>query len=192
MHDKRYRKSICGSGKRYAVKLPPCLLFGKSKTLPTVVGNPSTFPVKKSGMGLQIPVTSAADKYKGLLREIYEMIGAVMGKRVFLTADHLWAVKEERRDRKKYRDDANDAKLSGIVNPQGNLEKRLFLRTKNLGSWMSVRGTAVTGVVLAAMEFFGFYVHIITLNPLTFKGNVTADCRPFLCVTRSAAAKEVY
>ena len=39
--------------------------------------------VKKASLGLQNPVTSAADKYKGLLREIYEMIGAVMGKKVF-------------------------------------------------------------------------------------------------------------
>ena len=37
----------------------PHIFFGKSKTLPPIVGALSTFPVKKAGLGLQNPVTSA-------------------------------------------------------------------------------------------------------------------------------------
>ena len=39
------------------------LFFGKTKTLSPVVGDLSTTPVKKSGLGLTNTVTSAQDKY---------------------------------------------------------------------------------------------------------------------------------
>ena len=63
----------------------PCLIFGKSNTLPTIVGTLSTFPVKKSGLGLQNPVASATDKYISLLCASYKMIGAVTCESKFQT-----------------------------------------------------------------------------------------------------------
>ena len=71
------------------------------------------FPVNKAGLDLQNTVILAAGRYKSLLRVRYNLIGAVTGKREFSTDDHIWAVNKERRNRKKYRDDANDAKLRG-------------------------------------------------------------------------------
>ena len=56
---------------------------------------------------------------------------------------------------------------------------------------MSLRGTMVTGTVLAATEFCDFYVLVKTLNPPTLKVNATVACRKFLCVTCSDAATEV-
>ena len=43
-------------------------------------------------MGLQNPVLSAQDKYTILIRASDELIGAVKGKRVFSTADHIQEV----------------------------------------------------------------------------------------------------
>ena len=61
------------------------------------------------------------------------MISAVTGMRDFSTADHLQAVIEERWDGKKDRDDANDSKLRGVFNYQGDIEKRLFLCANHMG-----------------------------------------------------------
>ena len=72
------------------------------------------------------------------------------------TSDNLWAVKEERQDGNKDRDDANDTKSRRIINAQGNLDKRLFMRANHMGSWMSVQGTTVTGTLLTATQFCDF------------------------------------
>ena len=44
----------------------PYLFFRKSKYLQSIVGILSTFPAKKSGLGLQKPVTLADEKYLSL------------------------------------------------------------------------------------------------------------------------------
>ena len=120
-------------------------------------------------MGLQNPLTAASKKYTSSLRASYELIGAVTGKREFSTADHLQAVKEERQGGKINWDGANAAKLREIIHDQVDFKKSLFLRVKHMGSWMSVWVTTVTGTLLAATEFRDFYVHFITLTPITFK-----------------------
>ena len=50
----------------------------------------------KSSLGLQDPVTSANDKYLGLLYVSRELIGAVTGARSFSTANRLLGIREER------------------------------------------------------------------------------------------------
>ena len=57
--------------------------------------------VKKFGLGLQNPVTSSDVKLRSLQCASTELIMAVMGERIFQTADHLQAVKEESSDGKK-------------------------------------------------------------------------------------------
>ena len=49
---------------------------------------------------------------------------------------------------------SDDTKLQEIVRDQGASEKRLFLRAKHTGAWLSVWGTTITGTVLAATDFF--------------------------------------
>ena len=49
--DKRYGTSVYEGG-GFCGKHFHCIFFGKSKTLPPIVGTP-TFPVKKAGLGLQ-------------------------------------------------------------------------------------------------------------------------------------------
>ena len=61
----------------------PCLLFGKSKTLPPIVGALSKMPVKKSEMVLQSIVTSLKEKYTSLLRVSDNIIDSFKYKRVF-------------------------------------------------------------------------------------------------------------
>ena len=89
----------------------PRLLFGKFKTLPSVVGALSTFLVKKYGLVLNNPVISARENFTSLLLASCEFICAVIGKWGFSTADHVRAVKGERCDGKKDRDITNDSKL---------------------------------------------------------------------------------
>ena len=142
-------------------------------------------------MVLHNTLTSAKDKYKILLGAIYELISAVMDEQAFSTADHIQAVKGEKRDGKKYQYVANYVKLWGIVSNKGAFNKRLFLHFKHTGAWMSVQSTTLMGTVLAATKSRYFYVLFITLTPLTFKINTAVACRTFWCVTREAAATEV-
>ena len=62
-------------------------------------------------------------------------------------------------------DAANDAKPRGIFSDQGAFKKRLFHRVKHTGAWTSIRGTMVTGTVIAVTESCDFHVIVITLTP---------------------------
>ena len=55
-------------------------------------------PVKKSGLGLQYPVTSAKYKYLSSIFTSCELIGSVKEEREISTADHLLAIREEMHD----------------------------------------------------------------------------------------------
>ena len=60
--------------------------------------------------------------------------------------------REERHDRKKNRDDANDAKLTSFVGYLKGTDRRLILQSENKGAWMDVHVTTVTGTLLSATE----------------------------------------
>ena len=135
----------------------PCLLFGISKSLPPIVGTLSTMRVNKSGLGLQDPVKLANKKYPSFLRAICNLIGSVKGYRDFSTADHLLVLREERRDNQKIRYDANWSKLKGLVRYLEVLDHRIIICAKNLGYWMTVWGTILTGIVIVAIEFCNFF-----------------------------------
>ena len=60
-------QAFTGMGKALWENFLPCLFFGKSKTLPQIIGYLSTFLVKKSVLGLQNSVKSEKDKYNSLL-----------------------------------------------------------------------------------------------------------------------------
>ena len=66
------------------------------------------------------------------------------------TANHLLSISEERRDVKKDRDVAYESKLKGLVKNRKVTYKPLLLRAKSTGTWISVRGTKVSGTVLSA------------------------------------------
>ena len=71
----------------------PRIFFGKSKPPPPIVGSLSTFPTKKSGMGLQNHVMSEKDKCTSLICASDNMIGALKGKRFFPITDNIREVK---------------------------------------------------------------------------------------------------
>ena len=122
-------------------------------------------PVKKYCLGLQDPVTSANDKYLGLLYVSRELIGAVTGARSFSTANRLLGLREERCHGQKIQDDANEVKPKGLDDKLEASDRRLILRAKNASSYMTVRGTIVTGTVFVATEFCAFFVHVVMLHP---------------------------
>ena len=68
----------------------------------------------------------------------------------FSNADHLRTLGEERRDGKKDRDASYKIKLKGLVRDLKGTDKCLILHAKITGTWLSVRGTTVSGTVLSA------------------------------------------
>ena len=72
------------------------------------------------------------------------------GETEFSNANHLQAVKKERRKGKK-RDDVNEAKIEEIVKDISPLDFRLFIHAEHTGSCLTVRGTRVTRTVLSDM-----------------------------------------
>ena len=66
-------------------------------------------------------------------------------------------LREERRDRKKIRDDAKNLKLVVLFMELKATDRRLIIRAKNTGYWMTVWGTILTGIVIVAMEFCNFF-----------------------------------
>ena len=143
----------------------PRLFFGKTKTLSLVVGALSTMPVTKAGLELLNPVTSAQEKYLSSSQGSTELTRAVTGGGGFSDADHLRTLSEERRDRKEARDVAYESRLKGLVSDVKGFDKQLLLRAKITGTWMSVRGTSVSGTVLFATESWDFYFLAITSLP---------------------------
>ena len=89
------------------------------------------------------------------------------GEGVFSNGDQLLALREERLDGKKNWYDVNGTKIKEIVTNLNRTDHCLILRAKNIGAWMNVRGTTVTGTLLAATEFCGFCAHVMMLPPLT-------------------------
>ena len=60
-------------------------------------------PANKAGLELLNPVTSAKDKYLSSQQESAELISFAMGGGGFSNADHLLALRKERRDAQKNR-----------------------------------------------------------------------------------------
>ena len=86
---------------------------------------------------------------------------------VFSNSNHLWRLGKERRDVKKEQEAAYKTKLKGLVRKLKGTNRRLILRAKITGTWLSVRGTTVSGTVLSATYFRDFLCaryNVSTLN----------------------------
>ena len=93
---------FAGAGKHLQETFLSCLFFKKSKSFSSFIGTLSTITANKSGLGLQNPVTSANEKYLSLQCASMELIRYVTGEGEFSNTDQLLALREERRDEKKY------------------------------------------------------------------------------------------
>ena len=51
-------------------------------------------------------------------------------------------------------------KLEVIVKTLNSFDHHIFFRIKQLDSWLTVRGTMVTGAVILAMGFINFFVKL--------------------------------
>ena len=89
----------------------PRLFFRKTKTLYPIVGSISTIPVKKSGLVLLNPVTSAQENYLRSTQGSVELVRAVTGGGGFSVSYHLQTLSEERRDGKISWDIAYESRL---------------------------------------------------------------------------------
>ena len=65
----------------------------------------------------------------------------------------------------KIRDDANKAKLGGLVHNLKTPDRRLILSAKHTSSWLIIQGTAVIGTVITATEFRGCFCAHYNDNP---------------------------
>ena len=71
----------------------PRLFFGKTKYLSPIVGSLSTMPVKKYGLLILNPVTTAKENYLSSQQVSAELIRAVTGVVKFYNAYHLLALR---------------------------------------------------------------------------------------------------
>ena len=78
------------------------------------------------------------DKYLSSQQESAEIIWAVTVGGAFSNRDHVMSLIEERHDKQKNRDDADDAKLKGLAGYLIGSDRRLILRAKNARAWMNV------------------------------------------------------
>ena len=147
---------VHGIGKNDSENIFASYFLRKEKNLSPIVGTLSTTTIKKVGLGLLNPVTSSKEKYPSSQKGSKELIRAVTGGGEFSNANHLRMLGEERRDRQKYREVSNITKLKGLVRDLKGSNRRLIICDKITGSWLSVRGTTVSGTVLSAMEFRDF------------------------------------
>ena len=76
-------------------------------------------------------------------------------------------IREERRNGQKSQDDTNEAKLKWLVKDLKTLDRRIILRAKNTGSWLTVQDIIVTSIVLSATEPSNFCAWVIMLPPPT-------------------------
>ena len=74
------------------------IFVGKKNSLSPIVGALIKMPVKKDVLGPLNPVTSANEKYLSSQRGSAELIQSVTGVGAFSNANHLLALREERRD----------------------------------------------------------------------------------------------
>ena len=80
---------FAGVEKMLREKFLPRLFFGMTKALSPVVRALSNMPVRKSGLRLLNPVTSAQEKYLSSTRGSAELIRAMTGGGVFSNANHF-------------------------------------------------------------------------------------------------------
>ena len=67
MRDNGYGIGVCGADFFLRETFLLRIFFGKSKTLPPIIGAISTLPVNKSISVLQNPMTSEKEKYNSLI-----------------------------------------------------------------------------------------------------------------------------
>ena len=128
----------------------PRLFFRNTKTLSPVIGAIITMKVKKSRLGLLNPVTPSQEKYLISQRGSTELVQAVTGGGAFSNVNHLRTLSEEGRDGKKDRESAYESKINALVSNVKSTDKRLLLRAKITGAWLSLLGTTVSGTVLSS------------------------------------------
>ena len=100
-----------------------------------------------------------------------ELIRAVTGGGAFSNADHLRTIGEERRDGQKDWEVANKNKLKGLVQYLKGTNRRLILRAKITGAWLSVRSNTVSGTVFSATEFWDLLCARYNSPPLNLQSH---------------------
>ena len=128
-------------------------------------------PVKKAGLVLLNPVTSAQQNYLSSTQGSTELTWSVTGGGAFSNNYHLWTISEERRDRKKYQDAAYKTKLKDLECELKGTDKSLILRAKISDAWMVVRGTTVPGTVLSATEYRYFLCSRYKVSPINLQSH---------------------
>ena len=106
------------------------------------------------------------------------MVRDVTGGGGFSNVDHLWTVSEERRERNKCGDVAYKSRLKGLVSYHQGTDKHILIRANSTGSWMSLRGTTVSGTLLSATKSRDFLCACYNVSPVNLHsrcdGGVTA------------------
>ena len=122
-------------------------------------------PVKKSSLGLQNLVKSAHKTIERLQIMSIKLINAVTGGNNLLTANHIGAVREERREGQESCNEANKINSVETLQDFPKLNLIILLCKKNTSSLLTTHGTTVIGIVLSAMKFRYFLCACYNLTP---------------------------
>ncbi len=127
-------------------------LFGVSEADITV-RKLASLPVKKSGLAIPDPTTTADENWTTLTVVCGHLIVALLGTTEFRSADHVSTMTSARAEMRLRKLSDSDAKLATILSPLSNDRRRTIKRGQHTGAWLSALPSPVNGTELSAQEF---------------------------------------
>ena len=128
-------------------------LFGDSLSADDSMRRLMALPVKSSGLGLPNPTQTAQTNYSTSVAICSHLLDAFNGSSEFSTVDHTTAVQEAKQAHAASLAATHDAELASVLDLFPAAEKRIILRGKTTGQWLSVHPSSINGTQLSATEF---------------------------------------
>ena len=93
------------------------------------------------------------------------LVRSMTGGGAFSNVDQLLDLWEERFDGQKNHDDVNNTTLNGLVVDLLGTDRCIILQANNMGAWMSIHDTTVSGTVLLDTKFCDFLCKSYNVTP---------------------------
>jgi hypothetical protein len=113
----------------------------------------ANLPVKKSGLAIPDPTTTADENWTTLTVVRGHLIAALRGTTEFRSADHVSTMTSARAEMRLRKLSDSDAKLASILSPLSKDQCRTIKRGQHTGAWLSALPSTLNGMELSAQEF---------------------------------------
>jgi hypothetical protein len=133
-----------------------------TKFLPALFGAPDTdstlrqlacLPVKKSGLAIPNPTTTADENWTNSTVVCGHLIAALRGTEEFRSADHNHIMSAGRAEMRLRKLSDSEAKLANLLSDLPKDRARTIKRGQHTGAWLSALPSTVNGTELSAQEF---------------------------------------